>query len=280
MSFHLAQYDTYKSAIKAVLLNKKEKVSKRYTFEKMALASGLQKTYLSRVLNGDSHLNKDQLYCSCEYLGLVPTEKKYIELLHDYETTQNPGRKAEVLHLIQNCRKQLNEPSAQIDAKSIVEADSHNDEKDLARYYLDPKIRLVHTLLGLEKYSKNINLVAKDLSLDTAEVLRIVTQLERMRLVKLEENGYASTERRLHLNRENHLYKANRSLQRLNALERMNSLPDEKCFNFNVIFSADPEARAKIREKLLELVNLCQKVVEKSEKKEVYQLSIDLFDWT
>src|SRR5690349_11834242 len=89
---------SYKTYLRDALLQKKQAVSaSRYTYDRMARACGIQKTYLSRVLNSDgSHLSDDQLYLACRFLGVGIEEREFLLLLRDCERSSVPERKAEL----------------------------------------------------------------------------------------------------------------------------------------------------------------------------------------
>src|SRR5438067_732825 len=99
--------DSYKSFLRTSLLQKKQAVSSsRYTYERMARACGIQKTYLSRVLNSDaSHLSDDQLYLACRFLGVGLVERDFLLLLRDWERSSVPERKAELAARIASQRE-------------------------------------------------------------------------------------------------------------------------------------------------------------------------------
>ena len=61
----------YKSAIKIRLEYCKSTLGADYSFQKMAMDCGIQKTYLSKVINNDNaHFNADQLFKICLFLGI------------------------------------------------------------------------------------------------------------------------------------------------------------------------------------------------------------------
>lgn len=68
----------YKILLKNSLETKKSSLGRAFTYESMAKACRIQKTYLSRVLNRDGDLSRDQLYRACEFLGFSAAEKEFV----------------------------------------------------------------------------------------------------------------------------------------------------------------------------------------------------------
>ena len=105
----------------------------KLTFQKMAEFCGVQKTYLSKVINHDAHLSTDQLYLALMYLGLEEDAREYSFLLYELERTQVNERRELFRKKIREIRNEKLKTEAHIDLK----ADVVSDEK-LAPYFLDP----------------------------------------------------------------------------------------------------------------------------------------------
>src|SRR4051794_8890731 len=64
-----------------------------FSYARLAGQAKIQRSYLSHVLNGEAHLNADQLYEAGQFLRLATDELDYLLLLLDAERCQSPERK-------------------------------------------------------------------------------------------------------------------------------------------------------------------------------------------
>ena len=67
-----------------------------------------------------------------------------------------------------------------------------------------------------------------------------------------------------------------RKLKSIEYLMKQNNKPR---LDFTVMFSADEETRVKIHNELTKAIKSINKLVEDAPSKNLYQMSIDLFDW-
>jgi hypothetical protein len=102
---NLHEFDDYKTALKEFMAERRKQFGSRFTFERMAEACGIQKTYLSKVLNKGGHLNPDQLFSACEYLKLSPNECDFLLLLRETQLALNPKRSALLKAKVEKARK-------------------------------------------------------------------------------------------------------------------------------------------------------------------------------
>ena len=269
-------YDDYKSYLKAALLQKKQAVSSsRFTYDRMAKACGIQKTYLSRVLNSDaSHLSVDQLYLACRFLGIAGDERSFLLVLLDYERTQVAERKLDLRTKLQDLRDRHQQSEAYLRAKKVPDASK------LAAFYLDPDAMLLHMFLAVPRFRDDLRLLRETLGLPDDRFASILASLEAMQLVELKGTKYRLCREHSHLPTHSEFYPAFRSLQRLKALERIGKLSSERSYNFSVVFAATEETRQSIKTKFLALLQDIEQEVTAALSEEVYQMSFDLFDWS
>ena len=69
-------------------------------------------------------------------------------------------------------------------------------------------------------------------------------------------------------------------MQRLRALEQLDKISNDKAYSFSVTFSCTDAMRQAIQRKLLGFIGETEKLVADAKEEEVYQLNIDLFDWS
>ncbi len=269
-------YSDYKKCCRDVLQAKRKSLGARFTYEKMAKACGIQKTYLSRVLNGDAHLSDDQLYHAAQFLGFGKEERRFLGLLLDFQKSTSEARRAELKEEIDEIKARKVRSEAYL-TSAKVEAGAG---ADLASYFLDPAVLLTHMFLAIPRFRANPQLIREQLRLTGETFARVLTKLEELGMVSLTKDGYQLVRESLHLPSDSPLYPAYRMLQRMKSVERMQSLDQQQSYNFSVLFTADEKARNTIRTRFLELLKDVEGVAGEAADQEVYQMNFDLFDWS
>lgn len=265
----------YKDFIRDSLREKKRRVSASFTYDRMAKACGIQKTYLSRVLNSDdAHLSEEQLFLAARYLGLSGDERFYLQLLRAHQKASTDAYKQELRAQIDTIRSANDRSERHLLAEKTVPT------SDLSPYYLDPNVMLVHIFLAVARFKKDIRAMARQLNLSEEYVSDILTKLEQMKLIQLADDGYALLKDSTHLPIDSPLYYPYRFMQRVKSLDRIQKLPREKTYNFSVVFSADEDARKAIKAKFLEFLEHIETLATSASDQEVYQINFDLFDWS
>lgn len=270
------EFDDYRKLLKNVVNDRKERFGKAYSFQAMAKACKVEKTYLARVLNTEkSNLNDDQLFRACKYLSFNEAETDYVQLLQQLARSSDREKRGRLERKILAIREQQARSDSRLDVERLVES-----SEDSSAYYLDPYMQVVHMLLFIERYRKDLRLIAKDLRIDDNYLTKILTALEGLQIISYEKGIYHVKKNNLHLSGESPIYRAYRYLLRLKGMERTNQLDDKSSFHFSVIFTADEPTRKKIHQRLLEFLSWAQQEVSVAPQEGVYQLSLDLFPWS
>ena len=265
----------YKKIIRECLQEKKQ-VSARYTFEKMAKYCGVQKTYLSRVLNNDhSHLNQDQLYNAAQYLGLATHERRYLSLLRDWQLSGSPNRKVELEQEIDAFQKK------QLQSQSYLKAKKVDQSMAFSEYYLNSNMMLVHMFLSIPRYQKNLDKIAFRLKISRKSLDSLIVSLKSLGLIiETADGAYQATNENTHLPSSSPIFKSYRVMQRIKSMERIQALEGDNSYNFSVTFTSNEAARLQIKKKFLDFLKDIEELVGESSDEEVYQLNFDLFDWS
>lgn len=270
------EYDSYKLYLRDLLRIKKRKIGNQFTYQKMAEGCGIQKTYLSRVLNSEfGHLSSDQLYGGCEFLAIPEKEREYLFLLREHEQSQLQSRREEISSQISELRSQIMKTDAHIseDVKS-------DDSLKFAHYYLEPNVLLTHIFLSVERYRSNIKMIRDKLDISEAEFSVCLNTLEQMGLIAVGHDGYTIKREKSHLPSNSFIYKPYRALQRLKALERIQKLSEDQAYTFSVVFSATLKEKKLIQKKFLSMLKEISNSVSNAPGEEVFQMNFDLFDWS
>ena len=254
--------------------------TKPKTFQAMAAHCRVQKTYLSKVLNREGHLNEDQIYLALDYLGLAPDECEFTLLLHSLERSQLVPRRKQIEARVNALRALRLKTEAHLD---VNRASASAGVEDLTEYYLEPYFQIIHMLLTLRRFQQNPMAVGEALGLPAAVVTKFLRGLERMRLIALTRTqplqGRVLRDK-LHLPQDSSLHSAYSARLRLKAIERMSALKADEGYSFSVLFSTDARVRQKIHSSFMEWLKDVQKMVQNGREEDVYQINFDLLNWT
>lgn len=268
------QFDCYKEALKSTLLQRKEKVGDLYTYQNMAKACRVQKTYLSRVFCHDAHLNEDQVYLASRFLGFDPDEAEFVQLLLAYERTVVTERKNALKKRVTTIKERHLSSSEHLSAPKQIAT-----KADLNRYYLDFRLQLVHMAMTIPYYQANPRQLGLDLNIPRDDLFEVLSQLEALGYLKFSGEGFQVTQNSLHLDQSSPIFPAYRQMMRLKGLHRVDQLKSSDCYSFNVLFSANPQVFEEIRRKFLVLLSQIEVLVGDAPPQEVYQMSFDLLPW-
>ena len=273
----LYESKSYKESIKKSLKENKQKYYGKYSYDKMAEACKVQKSYLSRVLNSESsHLNEEQLELICQFLKISKEEREFLQLLRRYEKCVDPSVKDDWLRDIERLK------SENLQTKNHIQAQiSHTLSPHATAYFLNPMNMIVHMFLTTRKFRNNLDLLAETLSLSEEKLGKILQRLEKWGILELSDTGKIKIlQENIHLEPDSALYSSYRSLQRLNTLSRLDHLSSKEAYSFSAIFASDESTRNKIKKDILKLIGEAQAQTATSRKEGVYQLNIDLFNWS
>lgn len=268
------QSTDYKELIKSRLHELKAQ-NPHYNFQNLAKECGVQKTYLSKVLNGDeADLNSDQLFLAVGYLGFAPEEKRYVTILHQWQRAYVPLRKTHLENELTEIRR-TNEKSEHHVPAPPVEVSSPT----LVDYYLDPDSQLTHMFLSIERFANKHEIIRQKLDLSKERFSQILKRLLQLKVVVLKKGNYLVERGHMHLPWDSSLIVPYRTLLRLRGIERVNKA-GKRAYSYSVIFTASPKEREIIQKEFVEFLKRFDPIVRKAPSKEVYQMNFDLFDWS
>lgn len=270
----LYECNTYKEALKILTEELKSK-RKAVTFEAMAEACGVQKTYLSKVLNKEGNLSPDQLFQASEFLKLNAFESHYLEHLYLLNTTTVANRKIKFQQLLDKARKEI------LKSENSIKTESENiNDLAIEKYYLDPYYQLIHIFLTIDYYSKNYSEISKKLNLSTVKFDLYISDLIDWKMIDFKNGVYKVLKNNLHLSKDSYLNSAFRNLGHLASMNKMNTSEQDDFYSFSAIISCDSETKQKIQKRFLDFLKSCQSDVVKASSEEVYQLNFDLVKWS
>jgi uncharacterized protein (TIGR02147 family) len=267
------EFMSYKPAIQALVENA-QRLGQKVTYGFLAKEIGVQSPYLSRVLNGDANLNSDQMHGICRFFELSDEEEDYLLLLMEYERSGIASRREALKKKIQALQKEKSEISEAFESVT-PDFETHFDE-----YFLNFYMHFIHLAMEVPAYAKNPDLFRAQLGIGKDYFAKVLGDLEKNGFIVFKNDRFKTQKNEWHLPKKNPLYRLYTNQARTMANQRMATLPLDQFESYNVFFTADDEAYAYIRKKLLELLKDVQQKVIKSAEKEVYQFGYDLLPWT
>lgn len=257
------------------IVEERKLIDGAFNFQVMAEATRIPKSYISKVTTGKAHLNSDQLYLVCEFLGFSDLQTRFMMLLLEQERSTIKKRKEALKSDIQAIRDQALDSREHIKAKP----DSLSDHA-LRDYYIDPLNQIVHICLSIARYQKDPPRLAADLDIQVADLRQIIERLEHLGIVEQQDGKIRTLIKSIHLPRSSPAFKTWRNQLKLLCLERLNRRHRQDDYSFSVTFSATERVRDKIKSEFLDLLQRTEDLVQGSKLEETYQMSFDLFPWT
>lgn len=264
----------YRDFIKSAIGRAKER-GEELTFQQLAEAMRVQKSYLSRVMADKAELSSDQIFLLAKFLRLNAKETEFLHTCLEWERSGLKERRTQLKEQLESLRKSLLESKEHINAPKI-----ELDAAALQQYYLNPTMLIVHMAIAIPRYQTNVSLLAKDLRMAEADAERCLLKLVEMGLVEQRKNTFSPRIEALHLPRESPLYVPWRNALRALANGKLQFSNDQNAQSFHVLFSGDKEAAEKIWSDFLKFIQRTETTVRKAPCEDVYQLSFELIPWT
>lgn len=265
---------SYQSILRRVVEERKG-IDSAFTFQVIAEATRIPKSYISKVTTGKAHFSADQLFAVCEFLGFTERQVRYMMLLLEQERSTIPKRRETLLREIQTIRDQALDSREHIKAKP----DSLSDQS-LRDYYVDPFNQIVHICLSIPRYQNDPAKLAADLDMQVAELREVIERLENLGIVEQHAGKIRTLIKSIHLPRSSPAFKPWRNQLKILCLERLSRRARRDDYSFSVTFSATERVRDKIKSEFLDLLKRSEELVQGAKQEETYQMSFDLFSWS
>lgn len=268
----LYSYKDYKQFLRDTC-NARKAGDPTFSYARMAVQAKVQRSYLSHVLNGEAHLNADQLFEAGRFLRLGDEELDYLLLLLDAERCQSPERRRRLESRRQRVQAvKLSSEAALKREPSAVEA-TH-----MTAYYADPFCSLAHMYLTIPRFLANPPLVQKQLGISNERFATILDVLEQMKILVLKKKGgYELKVATLHLPEGSVLARTHGSFMRLKGIERRQSGGATSDHFFSATFSGTEALKLEIKAMFMDFLAAAAEKIEDEPAEDVYHLNFDLF---
>ncbi len=268
-------YQSYRELIKSGLEQGK-RFDSTLTAQRLGEAAGIQKSYLSKVLNERADFNSDQLYSIGQVFQWTEEQMEYALILLEFERSSVSQRKKALRGKIEEIQQRHSEINKVIRAPSLG-----SNQESCHEYYLNPWVQIVHIGLSIPRYAANIQLLAKDIQVAESLVLEALRLLLKRNIVReVKGKGFEVVVQQIHLSNDSVVFKAWQTQLRLMALQRLQSAPRKTDYRFSVVFSADEAARKKLQTEILTLLKKAEEQVRDAPEKDIFFLGLDYFQWT
>ncbi|MCC7404980.1 MAG: TIGR02147 family protein [Bdellovibrionales bacterium] len=262
----------YREFLRSWIKDQRQK-GQRVTFQWLAEKVGVQKSYFSKILNGDAELSADQAYLVSQTLNLSEDESHYFELLVEHERTGVQSRQAVLRRRLEQMQKQFLLSSAHL-SKSFSSAEGLED------YYLNPLLQVLHIGATLKTGDESTAALGKTLGLTGELTQDLLSRLEELGVLKKEEKHWVNQMPGIHLKREHPLTKLNHYLMRAMSLFQLMRRPWQESYTLSVTFSADDEAQLLIQKEFQGFLKRVEGIVGQARNDKAYQINFDLYPWT
>ena len=274
----LGDFDDYKRALRARLKDSTRTAAKGLTLKRIAERIAIQYTYLSKVMNDpEIHLSEDHVFEIARILGFPPHEIDYLLLLRAHQTAKYPARKREIALRIDRAREGLG-VSAAARAAPGAAADFTNE----MNYLFDPFASIVRVALYVPQFRQDPKRLGSPLGI-TMERLRGI--LKNLALIGFIETGGTAFQivkvhpEKLHFGKEHPLMRMHQYLSSIACQNALLKGDDADVENVQVKFTADENARRKIRTEFRKFLKVVEEIAGQAPNESLYQLNFQLFNW-
>jgi uncharacterized protein (TIGR02147 family) len=271
------RYLDYRTVI-SKLLEEKRKENPRLTQEFLSEKTGIQKTYLSKVLNGSAHLHSDQLYEIISFFELDTALADYLYLLLEFGRTGNAKRKRDLQRRIGAIQLENRNLNKQV-ARRISSPGASGAELE---YFLDPICRIVHQFLSIKKFQNEASLITKNLGISESHLQSVLERLKQSGMVQHDPHAktWVAVNNTFHLDKKSVICAPHLQLSRMFASQHLMKIPLEQRFSYSSTIRADESTKNFIHERILKLLREVDPVIDAAPEQAVYELSFDLFPWS
>ena len=145
----------------STFIEERKKINSSITYQALSESIRIQKSYLSKVINGRADFNSDQLFMASKFLDLNVEQTEYLQLLLEFEKSGYPERKGFLKNKIKDIQEEKRDAKNNI-IKKVEQMDAVAFDSSLyGDYYMDSNIILTHILLTLVKFRENLDLLER-----------------------------------------------------------------------------------------------------------------------
>lgn len=231
---------------------------------------GVQRTFISQVLNGDAHFNLEHGEAVGRTLSLSDEEIDFFLLLISFAragTFQLRDRLQNQINAIRDSRMAVRTRFKEKDALS---------SKDKLEYYSSWLYGAIRVLLTIPQFQTRES-VERYFSLPREQVSQAIEFLVSRKLVIEKDGELTPTEKHMFLNEDSKLVTKHHTNWRMRAIQSLD-FERRTDLHFSAVNSLSREDVQKIRENLMKTIEEIRKTVRDSKEECLYSLCVDFFE--
>ncbi len=262
----------------STIMDERKKINTSITYQSLADSIRIQKSYLSRVMNGRADFSTDQLFMVCKHLDLTKEDTDYILLLLEYERSLYPERREELLEEIEKIRDEKRDSKhglKRVEEMKALEFDS----SIFSDYYTNSDYALVHMMLAVERMRTNLHEIREALNLTENRFSEILNKLEKMELIENQDGEIVVIKKRLHLPKGSKLEVPHMLLMKQKSSQHLLGLEKTERTSFIATFTSNRKSFKKIQDRFNEFLKDVQTLSSEGKATGCYQFNFDLFPW-
>lgn len=235
--------------------------------KEMADALNCQMSFITHVFNRDKDFSSEQLYKLSPLFNLNLEESDYLMDLLAYNRAGTVELKKYYLNKLKIKKEEHN-----LLQKRFKETQELS-QTDQLQYYSDWLYGAIHMCSTVPSLQK-ISTLKKHFNLDGKKLMEIVTFLSNSGLVKFDGQSITPGKTNLYIGKSSPLVTQNHTIWRVKALNDLKHETEED-LHYTLCFSASVEDWPKIREKIVEAIGDCLKIIRPSKEEKIGMLCID-----
>lgn len=262
-------FNSYKGILREQL-----KLSKT-SYDKLCTKLGIAKPYLSRVFNHDAQLNDEQMYKCCRFFKLTLEETDYCQYLLLLERADNPPYQKYLRSKIRELQKKNKKLNQRLKSDALVDNDF--DPSLLLAYYTNPKMQILHMLLGLDGPTLSLSDFRRILDVDDATLRTMLKQLDQLGIIHWTDDHIKLLATRLHLDEDDALSLQNHISWRLFCLPGSRT-KSENDYRFTGTAVAEKKHLDSLVERIKKQIVLWSDELDNAGNEKVFQINFDIID--
>lgn len=265
MAKSLFEYSHYRSYLRARL----EGAGARGSKAQIAQAIGVQATYVSQVLQENSHLSLEQAEATNGFFNHTTQEAHFFLLLVQKDRAGTATLRAYF-------QKQLDEIlNARLVLTERLGKATQLEEADRSWYYSSWIPSAVHIATTIPTL-RTVEAITRSLQLPSEKIVENLERLERIGLVIKQGLQFLPGQQHIRIGKDSHHVLKHHTNWRMQAIQ---SLDREKLneLHYSAVVSLSAADILKIKDLLLESINNNIALIRESKEEELYCLTMDFF---
>jgi uncharacterized protein (TIGR02147 family) len=236
---------------------------------RLSEAAHCQKSHLSRVLKGETHLTLEQAHGVCEFWHLAENEIEYFMTLVEMERAgdlfyrERLQKKLDRLRQAEeNLLTRLRRPTLEIQEQDFL-------------YYSSWWMQAIHVAVSVPEL-QTAPKIAAHLALPLAVVNESLQRLEKAGLVSMKDNRWSFSSASIHLSRNSSLISLHHKNWRDRAVfDAQIEVPES--LHYTVLHSMSAQAFKSIKQMLLKTIDEYTAIANPAKEEEIVCFACDLF---